>query len=83
MEAYLLLGIPILVAITLTLFCFTVIGYFITQHWNRQHHEAYEELDDVQREEIVQSYMTLLQPYVFDHDTAKYNDCSICLKEFE
>ena len=27
--------------------------------------------------------MTLLHTYVYDPDKSKYNDCSICLKEFE
>ena len=42
-----------------------------------------EEQDDEQNEAIVESYMQMLESYLFDAKLSKYTDCAICLKEFE
>ena len=82
-ESYLLLGIPIIISIIMSLMCLAVIGFLIHQYWNRPNREDYEDLDEEQKEAIVESYMSMLLPYTFDPQTSKYLDCSICLKSFD
>ena len=82
-ETYLLLGIPIMISMMMSLMCLAVLGFLIHQYCNRPHPEDYEDLDETQREAIVESYMNMLLPFVFDPETSKYHDCSICLKSFD
>jgi hypothetical protein len=82
-ETYLLLGIPIVISIMLSLMCLALMGFVVHQYWNRPHPDQYEDLDEELRDNIVETYMKMLLPYVFDPETSKYHDCSICLKSFE
>jgi len=45
-ETYVLLGIPILISIVMTLFCFAVIGVLAHQYTTRVNHNDYQELDE-------------------------------------
>ena len=47
LETYLLLGLPVLIAIMLSLFCLAVLGFVIHQYWYRPNNEAYEDIDEV------------------------------------
>ena len=40
-------------------------------------------MNQQQMEEIVATYLSMLEQVNFDKSWCKFNDCAICLKEFE
>ena len=87
MEALIVLGIPIAVAafflIILVIFVGILFFEYRRNRMGRNRGEHFEDDDQAYAEEVAETYMSLLEPVVYDKNEFKYMDCSICLREFD
>jgi hypothetical protein len=80
-------GIPISIAIGFITLILIVVGMLIVEHrrnFNRLRRfedENYYDFEEI--EEIAETYMKMLDQVPYSKDAHNYNECVICLKEFE
>jgi hypothetical protein len=81
------LSIPIAIAIIILLILIGLVIYFIKERTrlNRMHRFEEEGIDyEVENiEDIVETYMRMLEVFTFVREGARELDCAICLKDFE
>ncbi|CDW85286.1 ring finger protein [Stylonychia lemnae] len=86
-QTILLLAIPILVAILFLVILCVGICLFILDMRRRNRFRRFQDDEEVfdqqQIEVIVETYMQMLDYQQYNKVEAKYNDCAICLKDFE
>eukprot|EP00347_Sterkiella_histriomuscorum_P003998 403362142 len=90
-STIMLLSIPLLIASFLIVA--TIIGVVVFITTRRRQFARFRDfqdeevdngvIDQAQIDEIVETYMNMLIEQDFDKKTCKFNDCAICLKEFE
>lgn len=86
-ESIVLLSIPLAIASFFVVVLFVVIGILILEHrrnFNRMRRledEGFYDFEEI--EEIAETYMRMLEQVTYSKDIHNYNECVICLKEFE
>lgn len=80
-----LLALPIVIAVFFVILLIVLIIVLIIEFRRNRSRYRYEDDGGIQinAEEVAETYMRLLEPVTFNKEESKYNDCSICLKEFE
>ncbi len=88
-EAIILLSIPISIAGFSVVLFFVVVCLLIMEHRRMRNRQRFEDEggdiieDNQQIDEIVETYMRMLDVIQFDKEASKHFDCAICLKEFD
>lgn len=82
-----ILGIPIAVSAFLLIIFFVFLVIIVMEYRRNRLRFSQAQFEDelyvADAQEVAETYMRLLEAVTYNKADFKYNDCSICLREFE